>query len=111
MDNIFFDTNTIFYNLVTGVSSELNAFFYSDSRIKNYHYFTEEAIYKISVEIDKEIQPKRVTVREIFFDFISFIAYSNGGIYSITEEDNTFFCSFLTYNNENNGIYFQITFA
>jgi len=40
------------------------------------------------VKIDKEIQPKRVTVREIFFDFISFIAYSNGGIYSITEQDN-----------------------
>ena len=108
--NILFDRKTIFYELVTGVGSELNAFFSSDSRVKKYIHFAEDSIYKIRIELSEESYPKQILVREVFFDFISFMAYSDGGTYSIKEEDNTFYCSFLTYTAENNGIYFQIIF-
>ncbi len=110
MHNIdVFNLNNIIYDKVPGISSEVNDFFSSDDRIKSYNLSVEKK-YIITLELNVSNQPKQVLSRQIFFDFISFISYSNGGMYFKTEIGAFIKYDFITYRGDSMGVYFQIIF-
>ena len=108
--HMIFDTPPISYDVVDGVDLELRDLFFCDSRIKNHTWCIEDKIYKITIEMKKSEQPKCDLARELFFYLISTIGYLAGARYSITEKEKEVFCEYLTYREEREGFYFQVTF-
>ena len=108
--HMIFDNPPISYDVVDGVDLELRDLFFCHPMIKNHTWCIEDKIYKITIELKDGDKPRCDLARELFLYLISAIGYRAGGRYSIEEKENEIFCEYLTYREEREGFYFQVTF-
>ena len=109
--HMIFDNPPISYYVVDGVDLELRDLFFCHPMIKNHTWCIEDKIYKITIELNDGDRPKCDLARKLFLYLISTIGYRTGGRYSIVEKENEVFCEYLTYREEHEGFYFQVTFT
>ena len=107
---MIFDNPPISYDIVDGVDLELRDLFFCHPMIKKHTWCIEDRIYKITIELKECDKSKYNLAQELFLHLISIVGYLAGGRYSICEKENKIFCEYVTYREEHEGFYFQVTF-